>query len=496
MRCVLGVALLAGLGLAAGCEALWGGLSIPAPENCALGGNPCPKGQICSPITQLCQDELTFTEVTPARAPTSAAQTPLLIRGTNFAPGMSVKWNGVKLGPVSVDSATTLRVTAPMSSGDWRVQIELQSPSGLTVSRTDLFSYYSTAVSFQTFVPPVPSFQGTSVLGVAPLLTATSAGMILGSGTGQLRALLLGSTGQTVSELWTAVGPQNTNALLVGELNGDRVRDIVIGASSGFYWSAGNADLSFQNSALLYSGVMAGASLGIGDLDGDGAAEIVGVDLKTNQVAVLSADGKRSSALPVGALSLGAVAVGQLDGQGGDDIAVTYKGTVDHLSLFRGGSGAPVDVSLAACKDGLVQVGRFTSGPARDLLLACADRVQLLAGAGDGTFTAGTPFLIALPSGQEVGAPLLADFDGDGDLDVVLLQLAAAGAPRADLYLLENSDGRGSLAARSLGISVATTVSALMAVGDVNNDGKPDVVLSERLSAATTPLTVLLNASR
>lgn len=496
MRLTLGLALLGGLGLAAGCEALWGGLSIPAPENCALGGNPCPQGQSCSPITQLCQEEFTFTEITPSRAPTSAPQTQLTIRGENFVPGMTVRWNGVELGPVTVDSATTLRVTAPMSTGDWRVTVELTNPSGLTVRRRELFSYYSTAVSLQPFLPAVPSNQGISVLRVEPLLTKESGGIIIGSGTGQLRALRLSSDGQTVSDVWTLVGPLNLNALLIRDLNGDGVRDLLLSSSQGFYWIAGSADLSFQQNRELHTGVTGGTSLGIGDLEGDGAADLVGIDLATNQLAVLGAGGTRFSALSVGALGISAVTVGQLDGQGGDELAVSYKGTVDHLSLIRGGSGAPVDVSIAACKDGLLQAGRFAAGSSLDLLLSCADRVQLLLGAGDGAFTPGPPFTIAQPGGQEVGAPAVADFDGDGDLDVLILQLPATGATRADLVLLENIDGRGTFTARPLPGSVAVSVSALVDAGDVNSDGKPDVVIGERMSSAASPLTVLLNTSR
>ena len=218
MRLTLGLALLGGLGLAAGCEALWGGLSIPAPENCVLSGNSCQKGQICNPVTQLCQDEFTFTEITPSRAPTSAPQTPLTIRGENFVPGMTVRWNGVELPSVIVDSATTLRVTAPMSTGDWQVMVELINPSGLMVRRSDLFSYYSTAVSVQPVLPAVPSNQGASVLRVAPQLTPQRGGIVIGAGTGQLRGLLLSSDGQTVSDLWTLVGPPNLNALLIRDL--------------------------------------------------------------------------------------------------------------------------------------------------------------------------------------------------------------------------------------------------------------------------------------
>lgn len=496
MRLTLGLALLGGLGLTAGCEALWGGLSVPAPENCVLSGNPCQKGQSCDPITQLCQDEFTFTAITPSRAPTNAAQTPVTIRGENFVPGMSVRWNGVKLGPVSVDSATTLRVTAPMSTGEWRVTVELKNPSGLTVRRSELFSYYSTSVSLQPFLPAVPSSQGASVLRVIPQLTPQSGGIVIGSGTGQLRGLLLSSDGLTVSERWTLVSAPNTNALLIRDLNSDGVRDLLLASGQGFYWIQGNADLSFQQNRELHTGVLGGPTLGIGDLEGDGAADLVGIDLTTNQVAVLSAGGTRFSALSVGALSPARVAVGQLDGQGGDDLAVTYRGSADHLSFFRGGSGAPVDVSIAACTGGLVQAGRFAAGTTGDLLLSCADRVQLLIGAGDGTFTSGPPFLIAQPSGQEVGDPAVADFDGDGDLDVLILQLPATGATSGDLVLLENIDGRGTLMARPLPGSVTVSVSALVDAGDVNDDGKPDLVIGERMPSSPTPLTVLLNVSR
>ncbi len=280
------------------------------------------------------------------------------------------------------------------------------------------------------------------------------------------------------------------------DLNGDGVRDLLLGSSQGFYWIEGNADLSFQQNRELRTGVLGGTTLGIGDLDGDGAADLVGIDLSTNQVVVLSAGGTRFATLAVGALNPAAVAVGQLDGQGGDDLAVTYKGTVDHLSYFRGGSGAPVDVSIAACTGGFLQTGRFAAGSTLDLLLCCADRVQLLIGAGDGTFTPGLPFAIAQPGGKEVGAPAIADFDGDGDLDVMILQLPVTGATSADVVLLENTDGRGTLTARPQPVSVPVSVSALVDVGDVNGDSKPDLVIGERMPSSPTPLTVLLNVSR
>lgn len=482
--------------LTAGCEALWGGLSVPAAENCVTSGNPCQTGQICNQITKLCQDELVVSQITPPRAPTDAV-TPITISGANFMPGMRVKWNGSELQPVTVDSPTALRVTAPASpDGSWLVTVEVTNPSGLTVGRRDLFSYYANSVSLKVTTPPVPGYQGLSAIRTAALLTANTGGVIMASGTGQLRAVSVSSDGQSLSELRTLVGPINAGSLLVRDLNGDGVRDLLLGSGQGFYWLAGNADLSFQSNQPLHPGVIAGASIALGELDQSGRPDLVGVNTQNNQVAVLRDAGTLYSEIPVGAATINNVTVAELDGKPGDEIAVAYRGSADHFSLIFGGAGAPADISLAPCLDSRLQAGRFTAAPSSDLLLCCADRVQLLANTGGSSFKPGATFTIAQPSGQLVGTPAIADFDGDGDLDIVLLQLPMTGATQADLYLLENSDGRGTMTMRLLPGSAAVPANALLDAGDVNNDGKPDVVIGNRLSSATVPLTVLLNLSR
>lgn len=498
MRGRVGMALLGVLELflATGCEALWGGLSVPAEENCVTSGNPCRTGQICNQTTQLCQDELVVSQITPPRAPTTAV-TPVTISGTNFMPGMRVKWNGSELQPVTVDSPTALRVTAPQSpDGSWLVTVEVTNPSGLTVSRRDLFSYYATSVSLELATPPVPGYQGLSAIRTAPLLTANAGGIVLGSGTGQLRAVTVSSDGQSISDLFTLVGPVNVGSLLVRDLNGDGVRDLVLGSGQGFYWLAGKADLSFQSSQPLRPGVQAGASLALGDLDGSGRPDLVGINGQNNQIAVLREAGTLYSEIPVGAATIGNLTVAELDGKPGDEIAVAYRGSADHFSLISGGAGTPSDISLATCQESRLQSGRFTAAPSADLLLCCADRVQLLANTGGSSFKPAATFPIAQPSGQLVGSPAIADFDGDGDLDIVLAQLPMTGATQADLYLLENSDGRGTMTTRLLPGKAAVPASALVDAGDVNNDGKPDVVIVSRLVGAAVPLTVLLNLSR
>lgn len=486
------------LGATAGCEALWGGLSVPAGENCVVSGSPCQVGQVCNPVTQLCQDELVVSAITPARAPTSAA-TPLTISGAHFVPGMRVKWNGSELLPVTVDSPTTLRVTAPMSpDGGWLVTVEVTSPSSVSVRRSDLFSYYATSVSLQAVTTPLTSYQGLSAIHAAPLLTPTSSsgGVILGDGTGHLRALTFSSDGKTATDLWNLIGPANLGALLLRDLNGDGVRDLLIAANQGFYWLAGNPDRSFRSSQPLRTGVQAGTSLAVGDVDGNGQADLVGIDVQSKQIVLLTDAGTRFSSAVVGTLTPDRVAVAELDGKPGDEIAVAYRGSSDHFSVISGGSGAVVDVPTAACTDGWLQAGRFTAGTQADLLLSCTDRVQLLVNSGQGAFNAGSMFLLAQPSGQLVDSPAVADFDGDGDLDVVILQRPGSGATQAELYLLDNSDGRGALTTRLLAASVAVPASALLAAGDVNSDGKPDVVIGDRLAGAAVPLTVLLNLSR
>src|SRR5262245_964167 len=82
-----------------------------------------------------------------------------------------------------------------------------------------------------------------------------------------------------------------------------------------------------------------------------------------------------------------------------------------------------------------------------------------------------------MPQIMGAGAALF-DFDGDGRLDIYLLQSAGPDSRSTNRLYRQGPDGRFTDVSKGSGLDVAGYCSGV-AVGDVNNDGRPDVLVTE-----------------
>jgi hypothetical protein len=177
-----------------------------------------------------------------------------------------------------------------------------------------------------------------------------------------------------------------------------------------------------------------------------------------------------------------ALAVGDWNGGGrAAVVALSAEGVVLMHSDGRGGFGAPATVAVSPMPNSVVTADLNGDGNG-DLALATAAGVVVRLSDASGTFTVGTRYR----AGADPISIVAGDLDGDGDSD-----LAVADRGGAALQVLLNAgDGTFAPAARySFGdVSLA---SRTLALADLNGDGKLDLVASQ---ASCNGVSILLNA--
>ncbi len=292
--------------------------------------------------------------------------------------------------------------------------------------------------------------------------------------------------------------------IVVGDFDEDGHPDLALPNSGRITSEEGNTVVLFRNDG---SGTftMAGEflvaerplTLAAGDFDGDGHLDLVADSNRfdSRHIAVLFGTGTGSFAprvlVPVVNVPSDGLAAADLDGDGDDDIAVSVLGD---LYFARSNGDRTFATPGLVSEDGAQPiVGRIAIGDLNgdgnlDLVHGVyqstgpwAEKdVAVRLGHGDGTF--GAPaYYDAIDFSTTPEAVELADLDGDGDLDVATCDWS--GTTGDGIGLLFN-DGTGVLGgAHHVPAGQGTQD---LTVADVDGDGDPDVLTSDRMSLAVT----------
>jgi uncharacterized protein (TIGR03437 family) len=196
-----------------------------------------------------------------------------------------------------------------------------------------------------------------------------------------------------------------------------------------------------------------------------------------------------------------ATASGDFNGDGKLDLAVANAGS-SSISIFLGKgdgtfSSAPTVAVPGGCIANNLTVADFNRDGKADLLVACAvqNMVWVIPGAGAGQF--GTAIATTLP-GYSVTGQLaffnfhnvtVADFNGDGNPDLVLLLTQDLSSSTTGLVLML---GKGDGTFQSASTVLASIIGGAVVTADFNGDGKPDMAIDYISSGTAGGVTILL----
>lgn len=307
-----------------------------------------------------------------------------------------------------------------------------------------------------------------------------------------LALLALAGLGCTSFDSGPASGPRTSyaNTVAAADLDGNGHTDLIAG--SGLYQDGGAfpgyASVVRQTGAGTYAtaaryGLGADpVAVAVGDLNGDGKLDLAVANASSGTVTVLLQNPAAPGTFtPAATLSTGTgapldLAIGDLNQDGHNDLAVAVSGS-GVLVFFQSGVApgtfsAPQTFTVVGDPRALA-LGDFSGNGRMDMAVATnADNVNLLVqGATGGTFTAGP----VLATGPDPVALKAYDLGGTGRLDLVTANWKAATTTAGVTVLRQTAPGTF---AAGVSYDVGDYYAAGLAIGDVDGDSHPDLVVA------------------
>jgi hypothetical protein len=278
------------------------------------------------------------------------------------------------------------------------------------------------------------------------------------------------------------VGVGATNALALGDMNGDGYLDVVAGntfqpnrlylnnrTATPFANVAGSNITTASNNTY---------ALALGDVDGDGDLDVVAGNfseanrLYLNNGSATPFVGVTSNTLTADSADTLAIALGDVDGDGDLDIVAANYNQPNRLYL-NNGSGSFTGSNLTADSDNTSAIALGDVDGDGDLDVVAGNQFQpnrLYLNNGTAAPFNGVTGSDITADSQFTNAIALGDVDSDGDLDVIG---GTSGQPNR-LYL-NNGTAAPFAGATGNDITTAGQNTYALALGDVDGDGHLDV---------------------